>query len=211
MCHWWVIFLPHINVVRLPSAVGGARGGDRECSGAEGLWQDGRGHPPHWLLQERGLRTWVCSCRMTCLWDVFFTLQSGHSSGCSKLGCWWLTSAYSPSGEQFNPPISMDLQVHFYPRSTHSCPCPTPAHAPHRPAGEWSSLVCGDRLQPHPAWQTVGALSPRSKFNHFHSPDVQMSCIHRPKKAQADVWSANTRVQPRKQYNTTVVFSSVAP
>lgn len=141
----------------------------------------------------------------------FFTSQSGHSSGCSKLGCWWLTSAYSPSGEQFNPLISMDLQVHFYPCSTHSCPCPVPAHAPHRPAGEWSSLVCGDRLQPHPAWQTVGALSPRSKFNHFHFPDVQMSCIHRPKKAQADVWSANTRVRPRKQYNTTVVFQVLPP
>lgn len=76
-CQGWVIFLSHINVLQLPSAVGGACGGDRERSGAEGLWQDGRGHPPHRLLQERGLRTWVCSCRMTCFWDwCVFLLRS---------------------------------------------------------------------------------------------------------------------------------------
>lgn len=205
-------FSPAYSHVPLPSAVGGACWGDRERSGAEGLWQDGRGHPPHRLLQERGLRTWVCSWRMTCFWDwcVFFSLTVTPVDALK-----WAVGdpcLHTPHQESSLTPSSPWIYRSIF----------TPAARTQLPLSRTSTRTaqaCRRRkqfslwLQPHPVWQTVGALSPRSKFNNFHSFDVQKSCIHQPKKAQADVWLAqeNTRVQTRQQQNTTVVFQVLPP
>lgn len=124
LCQAWIILLQPVNVLQLPLAVGGACGGYRKCSGAEGLWPDGWGHPPHRLLQERGLRTWECSCWMKGFWKFCVLICNSCLAALVDALNWAVGGSRLHTLHQwgqFNPLISVDLQIHFYPCSTHSC------------------------------------------------------------------------------------------
>lgn len=84
----------------------------------------------------------------------------------------------------FNPLISVDLQIHFY----LCCSAQLPLSAPiSHVAEELSSeqFACGDELGLHPLRPT-GSIRLGSRVRLFPLPDVHMSCIQPPKKAQTD-------------------------
>lgn len=165
----------------LSVAPGWACGDHRKCRGAQSLWPTGGRNPPHRLLQEWRLRSWV---RQTCAgfyfgrWNIqYCPFQWACGGHCVLCALHYSTSIVTP----LSPWICRSIFT----------------NAAHTAAAS-SFLTCFGRtksslyfIQPparvHPIWPTVGALQVKVKVQLFPLPDVKMTHTQEPRKAPTDV------------------------
>lgn len=142
---------------------------------------------------------------------LFYYLQSGHCCGCSKLGSWWLKPAYSPSAGQFNPLLSVDLQIHFYPCSHSQLPLSRTAQACWRikqfSLWWWAAATSGVT--------DCGSIKPEVKVHSFPVPWCAKCHVHTGQRKLKQMRDQQTGELSRERSTTQcwklVVFQVVTP